>query len=460
MDIVPAVRAVPAAQWICGLRRYGVLAIGWIVFILYAYPGVMTMDSFDQLFDGRARFYTDSHPPAMAALWGLFDRVVPGPFPMLALQGTCLLAGLYLILCRVMRRERAAIAAVVVFLFPPVLVPMAVIWKDCVMAGFLVLGIAALFDDRRWVRLVGLGAFAAATAMRYNAFAATLPLVVMLFEWQRGQRWLVRTSIAVGAWIAVTGAAFAVNTLLVDREMHFWSSSLALADITGTLTKVDRDLPDDTLRPLLAPTQIHADHDFHATVRAHYKPGDFALLIGGASPLWTVPISGVIPAPEGQRDAIGHAWWEIVSRYPGAYLRYRFNSYAEVLGLRDKFEGATVIRHHAQVPELVVVYNGGHGWTAFQNVGERLTTFLAKRTRLFRPHIYVLLALILLVIGRRHGDIASILISGLVMELSLLPLAVTPDYRYSHWMVTCTCVALVMLIARRARPMLSSAANR
>ena len=27
------------------------------------------------------------------------------------------------------------------------------------------------------------------------------------------------------------------------------------------------------------------------------------------------------------------------------------------------------------------------------------------------------------------------------MELSLLALAVTPDYRYSHWLVVCVCLA-------------------
>ncbi len=417
--------------------------------MLYAYPGVMTMDSFDQLSEGRRWFFTDSHPPVMAALWGLLDHVVRGPLPMLVIQGTCFLAGLYLILCRAMRPDRAAIVTCVVFLFPPVLVPMAVIWKDCLMAGFLVLGIAAMFDDRRWVRILGLGALAAATATRYNAFAATLPIVLILFEWQRGSRWLVRYAIAAGAWVAISGVAFAVDTLLVDREMHIWSSSLALTDITGTVAKADPELTDDELRPLLVPTQIHVDHDFSAALRAHYRPADFALLIGRDDPLWTVPIEGITPAPEPQRVAIGHAWWELVSGHPGAYLRYRLDSFAEVLGMRTKFEGATVMPHHTQIPAMLAVYNGGNGWTAFQSRAEHVTTYLAKRTHLFRPVIYALLSLCLLVMGRRERDVMAIVISGLVMELSLVPLGVTPDYRYSHWMVTCTCVGLVMLIARR-----------
>ena len=48
-----------------------ILGVGWVLFVLYAYPGVMTMDSFDQLREGREWFFTDAHPPIMAVIWGL-----------------------------------------------------------------------------------------------------------------------------------------------------------------------------------------------------------------------------------------------------------------------------------------------------------------------------------------------------------------------------------------------------
>ena len=50
--------------------------------------------------------------------------------------------------------------------------------------------------------------------------------------------------------------------------------------------------------------------------------------------------------------------------------------------------------------------------------------------------------------------ILALLLSGILMELSLLPIAITPDYRYSHWLVICACTSLAMLVARRARPVL------
>src|SRR5437588_4867274 len=144
---------------------------------------MMTMDSLDQLSEARAGVYSDGHPPAMAAMWRVIDAIVSGPLGMLLIQTAAFLGGLYLVLRRALAPRAAAIAASLLFLFPPVLAPMAVIWKDCIMAGFFVLGTGALFDDRRWVKIAGLACFVVATAVRYNAPAATLPLIGLLFAW-------------------------------------------------------------------------------------------------------------------------------------------------------------------------------------------------------------------------------------------------------------------------------------
>lgn len=426
-----------------------ILLAGWLVFIVYAYPGVCTMDSFDQLKEGRAWFFTDSHPPIMAAIWGILDRIVAGPLPMLVLQSTMFLAGLYLLLKRAMAPRSAAIVTCVLLLFPPVLVPMAMIWKDCHMAGFLLLGTAGILDSRRNVKLLGLGALVLATALRYNALGATLPLVVLLFEWAPGKRWLARYAIAIGTWFAVVVVAFSLNALLTDRKMHFWHSSMALADIVGTLAHVDEDIPDAELLRVLGPTQIRVQSDVHGTIRRLYKPHDFQQLISGEQRLWDVNITGDVPTPEPQRDAIGAAWKEIVFGNLGAHVAYRFDNFAETLGLRKEFHGATVVPHHWQYQGMLEYMGLTPGATRLQRKTHLANLWLAKHTPLFRPHVYMLLAVLLLALAWRHRDVLAILASGLCMELTMLPLGGTPDYRYSHWMVVCTCLGVVMLFARR-----------
>jgi hypothetical protein len=382
----------------------------------------------------------------MAALWGIVDRFIPGPAGMLVLQGTAFVAGVYLILCRAMRPQRAAIWTSVVVLFPPVLAPLAVIWKDCLMAGFLVLGVPAVLAESRRRRIIGLGLFVMATAMRYNALAATFPLVMLLFEWERGKRWFVRYAIAAGAWLVVVLVAFTLNALLVDRNMHYWQSSSALVDITGVLAKLDRDIPDAELRPLLAPTEIRVDTNIHAAVRAKYKAYDFQQLIAGDGKLWEVSLYA--PFAEARRDAVTHAWRTLVLGNLGAYARYRLDTFSETIGLRRKYHGIAVVLHKAQYPGMLDYMGIGRGTSALQENWEELTS-AARKTKLFRPYAYLFLSLLLLGFCRGHRDVFALLLSGIAMELTLFLLSWTPDFRFSHWLVTCTCVATIMLIARR-----------
>jgi hypothetical protein len=428
-----------------------ILGVAWVLFIVVSYPGLMTMDSFDQLEEARAGFYTDSHPPAMAVVWSVMDRICPGPFGMLAIQGTAFLIGLYWILRRAMSPLAAAIVAGLVFLFPPVLAPMRVIWKDCLMAGFLVLGFGAIFDARRWVRTMALGSFFVATAMRYNAFAATLPMIVLCWQWRDGLPWLKRYALALGVWAAITLAAYGVNMLLTDRHMHFWASTYALSDITGTLAHVDDDIPDSELGPLLAPTEIRINRDYHASLRAKYRPETFTQLIAGDARLWTVPVRGIEPAPQAQREAIGNAWRAIVGGHVGAFIQYRFACFVELLGVRKKFWGATVITRRNQTPERLAALEIPQRQVPLQRTAEKLMVFCAKKTSMLRAWVYLLIALLMVPFAWRQRDVLALLASGIVMQLSLLALAVTPDFRYSHWMIVCTCVAVPMLIARRAR---------
>ena len=418
--------------------------------MLAAYPGTMSLDSFDQLREARNGIYTDSHPPAMAALWAAVEHVVRGPFGMLAIQSASLLLGLAMILWRVFRPVVAAAVASALFLYPPICSPLAVIWKDCVMAGGLVLGIALLTGARRGQKLAGLVVLMIAAAMRYNAFAATLPLIVLLFEWRPGMKWLERYAIAAVTWVAVTVAAIELNGVLADREMHFWAASFALVDITGTVAMTGDTLPDAELGPLLAPTQIQVDHDYQGALRSHYRTCDFVTLIGTPPALWNVVLGGDVPLAEDKRAAITHAWWEIVSRHPSGYAKYRLDSFADVLGMHASFRGTTVLPRHWQNKANLEAFGIPQADPPLAKTAESIAQWTGRRTPLYRPWFYALLALALLWWSRRYREVLAILLSGLVMESTLSILAVTPDYRYSHWLVVATCLGLVLLIAKRA----------
>lgn len=171
---------------------------------------------------------------------------------------------------------------------------MAVIWKDCMMAGLLLLGVALLLRRRN---NLGLALIALGGAMRYNAPSATLPLVVLLYEHREGMRALVRMLWSVGAWMLATAAGLALNVALTDQPMHLWYSSQAVMDIAGTLRYVDNEIPDEELRRTLAGTEILVDRDIHKALRRRAGSRGYARLIEPPGNLWNLTVEGTTPAP-------------------------------------------------------------------------------------------------------------------------------------------------------------------
>src|SRR5216684_4025026 len=71
-------------------------ALGVVFTVASFFPGYMSPDSVWQLQQGRAMRFNDWHPPVMSFLWGVIDRVVPGPAGMLVLHNVMFWAGLSL----------------------------------------------------------------------------------------------------------------------------------------------------------------------------------------------------------------------------------------------------------------------------------------------------------------------------------------------------------------------------
>jgi hypothetical protein len=439
-----------APRWLTEISPRLILTIGWGLMVVYAFPGLMSFDSSMQLLEAREGFFTDAHPASMAWLWSIVDKFFAGGFGMLVMQTGMFIIGVYLLLKRAMPERRAAIATVVVVLFPPVLTPMAPIWKDSWMAALMLLGANGLMADRRWVRIAALGALMFATSIRYNAPAATLPLVLMLFVWS-WERGIKRYALAAAAWVAIALGAFGINTLLTDQSMYIWHSSSALFDTVGTLVHVDGTIPDEELRELTAGTEILVDENIHAAMRRQYKPIDFETLISREGHLWEVPIHGKIPAPEPKRDAIARMFWDTVTSHPGAFLKHRWKVWRRVLGLYRGPMHVPVMMHRLQLHDLTAGIGHPPRGSALQHFWQEKVYWLARKSPLFRAWAWLVIALCLLPMARRYRDVLAMLLSGIGLEASLFLLAPTPDYRYSHWMVTCTVIAAVMLIARRAR---------
>ncbi|MBE7450090.1 MAG: hypothetical protein HS111_14660 [Kofleriaceae bacterium] len=425
------------------------LAAGWLFLFLYAFPGYMSTDSIDQLQQARSGVRTDWHPPLMAWLWGVLDRVVSGPVLMLVLQLTLFFAGIYRLLGRLLPARPAALATCAIALFPTVATTMAVIWKDSQMAAFLVAGAAAaLSSSRRW-RIVGWVLLGAAAAMRHNAPAAILPLAVFVVWQTSARRRLARLALGVAASLGLLVGATAVNHALTVERQHPWYGSLALMDLAGT-TRYAGYKTDAELQHLLRDTGLVSPHDLHAHIVRVYSPRTWWWLTHGADRIWE--------PPPGKRErlAIRRAWLDLVRTEPVAYWKHRRRVFNELLGLTRQPLWSPVYDKFAEAPEQAAGVSHNHAHSTFQRrVGGALHAL--SRTPLFRVYWYLAAAVVLLAVAawRRHGLAVVVLTSGLGYQLTYFFLAPSPDFRYSHWMITCVvgtavAAAAFALHARRA----------
>lgn len=326
------------------------------------------------------------------------------------------------------------------------------------MSGFLLLGTALLLSPRRGVRIGGLALLAAGTAMRHNALAMTLPLVVLLFVWNPTHVWWRRYATAFAAWIALTGCAQLFNRALTDRELHLWHYSIAPFDIVGTLQYVD-DIPDAELHELLTGTGASLHEDQHAKLRIARLPETSVV-----DQLWTV--TDALFARQGppglgekqgvfqtaaQREAMARAWREIVPSHVAAYLHYRWDVFQQLLQLTDVPIPSAAYLWFNDIQNLEAsarAISHDAGYSRVQAPLHDAMWWLGS-TWLFSVYIYLVIGIGLLPLCIRDREAFALVASGLVGTAALFILAPTTDFRYTFWMALTSLLGLIMTAIRQ-----------
>ncbi|MDQ3336731.1 MAG: hypothetical protein M4D80_16310 [Myxococcota bacterium] len=419
------------------LRERSILAIGFALFLIWSFPGFMSTDSQNQLMEARSGKFSDAHPPLMSAIWRLLDAFVSGPVLMLLLQGGLFLGGLYVIFKRFLPERRAAIFASAVLLYPPVLTVMGVIWKDSQMAAYLIAGTAALLSPRLRIRLLGLGFLVVACAIRHNAFAAVVPLVFFVFEWRAGMGWWKRTMIAVGAAVLAVVAMFAITKFLTVQPIKL---TPAFQDIVGVIAFSD-EKSDAELLEILKGLELGTDKGIQARCRSLYEQRGAWRITQADDRLMNYP------ATPAQWDALSRAWKTLVLQEPGAYFAYHWDTFRRVIGV-DAVPRSPIYNLFVEFDVAVDELDHNAGYSTTQAYLSKAFYALAE-TPLFRPWLYMVLALVLLALFVRDRLTAGLIVSGLLYELSYFPVGADPDFRYSHWMIASVTLATVLLVVQR-----------
>ena len=404
-----------------------ILTGGWLVFVLFAFPGYMQGDAANHLVDSRVGIFTDYQSPVMTELCRVVGRVISGPAGLLFVQSLLILAGCYHLLRTRMHERGAAFAAVGVLLFPTVLETAALISAEAQVTAFLLAGAAALLSERRWVRVVGVVAITVACGLADGATVAALPVMLGLFRWRTESPWRRRVRAFV-VWLACGTTAFAAEWLLLDEISQRNELIRVNTDVSSTLCH--SGLSDAQIRALLPNIYFSVDE-----IAKHACAANKLNATRDDRLFEQVDLNTMFAVRR-----------TVVREAPSAYLAQRGIRFVRLLGFPNR---PPLYAQFVENPEHEETLSHAASHSFAQRILVAIVRWLVA-TPIGLPAVYLVLALALLVVGivKRDRLVLVLTTSAVAYELALFFVAIRVAPRYSHWMITAAVLAAVSLFAR------------
>jgi hypothetical protein len=317
--------------WLIG---YLACFAGFLLCVVAFYPGYMSPDSIRQLTEGRAWGFTDWHPPLMAALWGLTDRVIPGPFGMLLLQNAVFWGALALFWRTTYRKSFwLGLCLVALGFLPTVLAFLSTIWKDVGLGVSLLLACALLYASRQLnsksALLISVPLLFYGYAVRHNAAPAILPLALWtgtiacrLFaplKRKEGKRRYLPFALGLVYFLLLTAGVLATTRILTGGRSSFMLQAVLLHDLTAI--SIERG-------EALFPDYIVRNQKFSLeNAAAYFSPYDSTTLVRAEG-------SGLkLTENYAEIAALRSKWLEVVLANKAIYLNHRWETYKWLIGL-------------------------------------------------------------------------------------------------------------------------------
>ena len=425
-----------AWSWVLQRRPRVFLLAGWIVFLLGAYPGYMSVDSTLQLYSVRSGDFTD-YAPVMSFVWAALEYVAAGPLPMLLLQSGLLLFGAYGVLATLIAPRRAAVGAAILLITPPVFATFAVIWPDPLAIGAFVASIACALDARRGMRVLAGVSCVLAFSCRPELVVAALPIAIHICTGSRLRRAGIATALVVGlgGTAMLANEAFTVVDTYAQQERQ-------LMDLVGTLRRAKP--PAAEIEQRFAHLPVADRSQLVPRIREHNEALDAWPLAHGDERI-VDPIDTDADAGE-----LARAWRAIIFEHLSAYFIHRWAMTRALLGFTPKWQ--PIFDSHGDPQLLAPVHHRARAST-WQR-GMRAVVRAVGATPLMRPWFYLFALGGLLWLVRSRKLAVAILVGALLQQLAvMLVFAPAAEYRQSLWLVTATwLIAIVRSCGSSSRP--------
>ncbi|HET7085998.1 MAG TPA: hypothetical protein VFI23_14570 [Rhizomicrobium sp.] len=404
------------------------------------WPGIMVWDSGRQYGQAVSGQFDDWHPPLMEAIWRLLIPLMPGPGPMLILQLGLYGAALGFLVHRAFQQghRRQAVWLAATGLFPLTVLVMATIIKDALMAATLLaaFGFLVRFRDtgNRAARLMGVALVVIASCLRFNAFLAGLPLLLLALP----DRWIKhrgRLALAIAGAALLLLLAMPVANRLLQAQRSGVELSLVIFDLGG----ITAHGGGDAFPPLPVKHPVAVNQGCYFAER-------WDSYSWWVSPVCSIQFNVVQSAFAGQRIHPELFWIKAILLHPLAYAAHRLEHW----NIASQFlVRTTTVR-------WITSASDPNEWNfrVAPNPVNRLVTaasWVVNATPFGWPCWWMTLSFGLLLLGWRltlSREMLTLAGSALLYELGNSALSVATELRYHCWPMMATLIAMVMFIAR------------
>lgn len=422
-------------------------ASGFVLCVVAFYPGYVSPDSLRQLAEGRACSFTDWHPPLMAAVWGLVDRIIPGPFGMLLLHNAAFWGALAVFWRTTYRRSLAVGLCLVGLGFTPTaLALLSTVWKDVGLGASLLLACALLHTSRltgsKLALLVSIPLLFYGYGVRQNAAPAILPLAVWscyvalrVFRPSKpkaGGLAAAALPLALGLayFLLLTAAVLTTARALTGGRSSYIYQAVLLHDLAA-VSKA-RGEP-------LFPEYLTRGANFSLEgVAASYRP-DTSITVFKAE------AAGMRLTEDAEEMAALRAkWLEVVPANRSIYLRHRWEAFKALTAF-----GCDEVCFPFLSSSRTLDGRDVNNWRVHQLL--RAVFWKLRNTFFFRGYWFLLASLALLCLslaGRLRGDLETVFVmslSGLLYEAGYFFYGTSCDFRFSWWTALASLVSACLL---------------
>ena len=433
------------------------ILLGAGVCLTLSLPGHMSVDSVEQLAQGRAGVYDALHPPVMAWLLGICDAIRPGAALFVVLDAV-LIAAAFLAFTRLGRRSWLTPLLLALFAASPLLlIYPAIVWKDVLFAASGIAGFACLahaaarWTSRTWRfgwLLAGLLLLVLASLARQNG-AVVLVFAALAVGWtagraaspaRRGRGWAHGGAFFLLGALTWAGSTVALNTHADGKRASAYQwENLQIYDMVAGLVMEPR-----TPLPVLARRAPGLETTLRTTAVKLYRPDRIDTLGDMLGPINEDARTGPVVAAQ---------WREFVLHHPLLYLRTRAQAFDWVF-LTPDISKCLPIYVGVDGPDEQMDYL--HMVPRSSDMDSNLEDYsnLFNNTPVFSHAAYAVLALGLLVVLVRRGRgqdimVAAMLASGLAFAASFVLISIACDYRYLYFLDLAAMAGAVYAVSSR-----------